>query len=135
MQLLTAAAIVLLSCGAGTVTAQDVHLGIDFLTGFPVGKFSNNLDANAYGVSAYGLYGIPRVPLRIGLELGYMIYGSEQRREPLSPTIPETTVKVSTSNRILAGHLLLRLQPCCGSVRPYVDGLVGFNYLYTRTSF
>jgi hypothetical protein len=63
-----------------------------------------------------------------------MIYGSEQRREPLSPTIPETTVNVGTSNRILASHLLLRVQPCCGNVRPYLDGLVGVNYLYTRTS-
>jgi hypothetical protein len=131
---LTAAAILLLSCGVGTVTAKDVHLDADFLTGFPVGTFSNHLDANGHGVSAYGLYGIPRVPFRIGLELGYMVYGSEQRREPLSPTIPETTVIVRTSNRILAGHLLLRLQTCCGDVRPYVDGLLGFNYLYTRTS-
>jgi len=134
MSVLAAAAMVLLWPGTATARAQDVHLGADFLTGFPVGKFSNNLRANGYGFSAYGLYGIPRIPMAIGLELGYMSYGSDQRREPLSPTIPETTVQVRTSNRILASHLLLRLHPCGGSVRPYVDGLVGFKYLYTRTS-
>lgn len=134
MPVLAVAALVLQWFSSGTASAQDVHLGADFLTGFPCGKFSSNLGANGYGVSAYGLYRIPRSPLGIGLELGYMVYGSEQRRETLSPAIPETTVKVRTSNRILAGHLLLRLQPCCGSVRPYADGLVGFKYLYTRTS-
>jgi hypothetical protein len=124
----------LMPSGVGIALAQNVHLGVDFLTGFPRSEFSNNLGANGYGFAAYGLYGMPRVPLGIGLELGYMNYGSEQRREPLSPTIPDTTVKVRTSNSILTNHLFLRLQPRRGSVRPYADGLIGFKYLYTRTS-
>ena len=134
MPVLAAAALVLLSSGTGIAMIQNVHLGVDFLAGFPRGEFRDNLDTNAYGLSAYGLHGMHRIPLGIGLELGYMNYGSQERREPLSPTIPGTTVNVRTSNLILASHLFLRLQPRRGSVRPYADGLFGFKYLYTRTS-
>jgi hypothetical protein len=74
--------------------AQDIHLGLDFLTGFPRGEFSNNLNANGYGVAGYGLYGIPRVPLGIGVEFVYMNYGSQERMDQLSPTIPDAMVKV-----------------------------------------
>jgi len=131
---LTVAALGLMPSGAGIALAQDVHLGVDFLTGLPHSEFSNNLGANGYGIAAYGLYQMPRVPIGIGFELGYMKYGSKQRREPLSPTLPDTTVKVRTSNNILTNHLFLRFQPRLGSVRPYADGLIGFKYLYTRTS-
>jgi hypothetical protein len=134
LPVLVIAAMVLLPSSASIAMAQDIHLGLDFITSFPRGEFSNNLNANGYGVAGHGLYGIPRAPLGIGLEFVYLNYGSQERRDQLSPTIPDATVKVRTSNNIFASHLLLRLQPYRGSVQPYADGLLGFKYLYTRTS-
>lgn len=43
------------------------------------------------------------------------------------------TVDVETSNNIMLGHFVLRLQPATGAVRPYLDGLVGLKYLFTET--
>ena len=53
---------------------------------------------------------------------------------PLSGNIPDITLKVDTDNNILLTHFLLRAQPRHGAVRPYVDGLVGFKYLFTKTT-
>lgn len=46
---------------------------------------------------------------------------------------PRVQVEVVTTNNILQPHLVLRLQPTDGRVRPYLDGLFGFKYLFTET--
>ena len=104
-----------------------------FLLGFPQGEFKDNVDRIGYGVSSEFLYSFGPTPVKIGASLGFLIYGRETREEPFSTTIPDVTVDVTTSNNVLLGHLLLRLQPRVGAIRPYLDGLVGFNYLFTQT--
>jgi len=104
-----------------------------FLLGFPQGEFKDNVDRIGYGVSGEFLYSFGPTPVKIGASLGFLIYGRETREEPFSTTIPDVTVDVTTSNNILLGHFLLRLQPRVGAIRPYLDGLVGFNYLFTQT--
>jgi hypothetical protein len=44
------------------------------------------------------------------------------------------TVDVETTNNFALGHLFLRLQPNSGSIRPYLEGALGGNYLFTKTS-
>ena len=56
-----------------------------------------------------------------------------KRGVPLSG-IPDIAVPVETSNGIFLLHGRVRAQKREGRVRPYVDGLVGFNYLITTTS-
>jgi len=43
------------------------------------------------------------------------------------------TVRVERTNNIFLGHMLVRLQQDAGIVSPYLDGLVGLNYLWTAT--
>lgn len=104
-----------------------------FLLGFPQGEFKDNVDRIGYGVSGEFLYSFDPTPVKIGASLGFLIYGRETREEPFSTTIPDVTVDVTTSNNVLLGHFLIRLQPRVGAIRPYLDGLVGFNYLFTQT--
>jgi hypothetical protein len=52
---------------------------------------------------------------------------------PLSDSIPDISVDVKTDNNIVLTHFLLRAQTRSGPVRPYVDGLIGFKYLFTQT--
>jgi len=109
-------------------------VGVSFDVASPRGEFKDNVDRNGYGFSGTGLFSpIPLIPLKLGLELGYINYGSEKRREPFSYTIPDVTVKVQRNNNIFLGHLLLRIQQDMGLVSPYVDGLFGLNYLWTDT--
>ncbi|HUT63496.1 MAG TPA: hypothetical protein VMZ04_06020 [Anaerolineae bacterium] len=112
------------------------NFGVHFTVASPQGEFRDNVDRNGYGISGNGMIRMGLLPMKLGLELGYVRYGSESRREPLSTTIPDVTVRVQNDNNIFLGHILLRVQPPLGplvKVTPYIDGLVGFNYLFTET--
>jgi opacity protein-like surface antigen len=113
---------------------QDRQAGVYFLTVAPRGEFSENLPNNGYGIGAQALFPIGSSPFKVGGDLGFVIYGSESRTEPISPTIPDVQVRVNTSNFILLPHFMLRAQPRSGLIRPYVDGLIGLKYLWTETS-
>lgn len=106
---------------------------INFTLAIPQNEFKDNVDQTGLGGSGYFTYKLPEVPLSVGLSLGFIIYGSETREEPFSSTIPDVLVDVTTRNYIFMCHLLFRLQPPEGNLRPYLDGLIGFNYLWTET--
>ena len=107
--------------------------GLSFMAGFPQGDFKDNVDENGFGIGGEILYSPSTSPFGIGISLGFMNYGEESRREPFSTTIPDVEVEVKTTNNIVMGHLLFRAQSKIGPIRPYADGLVGFNYLFTET--
>ncbi len=114
--------------------AQTGQFGIGFTGGFPQGDFKSSLDDNGFGINANLTFHLGRqMPFLAGVEFAYLIYGSESRRVPFSLTIPDVTVEVQTSNNIVQGHLFLRAQNPDGIIRPYADGLFGFNYLFTET--
>jgi len=104
------------------------------MLGSPQGEFKDNVQGNGYGGSGFVGYQFPRSPVLIGLELGGMIYGYENRNVPLSNTIQDVYVDVETHNIFVTGHTVLRLQAPFGMVQPYIDGLFGFNHLFTETS-
>ncbi|MBD3163437.1 MAG: hypothetical protein GF346_13175 [Candidatus Eisenbacteria bacterium] len=101
--------------------------------GVPQGDLADEIeDPGAGGQLVFGI-GSRSMPIFVGANLGWMSYGSDSREERFSPDIPEVQVEVKTSNNILYGHLLLRMQPPSGRFRPYLDGLVGFKNFYTKT--
>jgi len=116
------------------LSAQNFHAGLSFTTGFPQGEFSDNVDNVGLGGSGFIGYSFQDSPVMLGMDIGYMIYGSETRSEPFSWTIPDVSVDVSTRNNILLWHVFLRVQADRGKVRPYAEGLIGLKYLFTRTS-
>lgn len=114
--------------------AQNFSGGINFMYGVPKGEFGSLVDSKGFGIAGDIGYRVPYSPLTLGLALGYLQYGNEERRTSFSTTIPDVTVNVSTTNSIALAHLLLRLQPETGAVRPYADGLLGLHYLFTTTT-
>jgi hypothetical protein len=131
-----AASGVLLLCWNVAANAQgrQIQFGIDFTTVVPTGDFSKNVTNNGYGVGTQLLFGIGSTPLLLGVDAVFATYGSDEHTEPISETIPELLVKVRTTNNLTMTHLVFRVQPRKGNVRPYADALVGFKYLYTNTS-
>jgi hypothetical protein len=105
--------------------------GLNFALGFPQGAFKENTGSNGYGLSGQFAYRLPETPFWIGANLGFLIYGNDTR-EINFPGAP-VWVDVTTSNNIFMGHLMLRVQAPSGAMRPYIDGLLGFNYLWTET--
>lgn len=123
----------LLLMAGHSARSEDLQGGIQFVVGLPQGEFKDNVNRNGYGISGQFGYAPVRAPFMVGLELSYLNYGSERRAEPFSTTIPDVTVDVENSNNILLAHLALRLQPNTGFFRPYAEGVVGLNYLFTTT--
>jgi hypothetical protein len=129
-----AAAVFFSIAGANTASAQSPYVGADFLVGVPAGAFADTLDDVGFGLGVEVGYHLGVAPIEVGLNAGFLTYGSETRKEPWSTTIPDVTVDVETSNNIALGHLFVRLIPRDGMIRPYADGKLGFTYLFTSTS-
>ena len=110
--------------------------GFNFTLGFPTGEFKNNVKRTGFGASGEFLLFTPSVqnPFSIGLNVGFINYGSESREEPFSSTIPDVIVNVDRSNNIVNFHVLFQLTFPTGIIRPYAEGLFGGSYIYTQTS-
>lgn len=110
--------------------------GLNIMLGFPAGEFKEKVDGPGFGLSGHFLFlsPIPDRPFGIGLNIGYLNYGQETRREPFSLTIPDVTVDVERSNNLVNFHALFQLGFGSGSVRPYIEGLFGGSYIFTETT-
>ncbi len=110
--------------------------GLNIMLGFPSGEFKENVDRLGYGLSGHYLFLAPTAerPFGIGLNVGYLNYGQETRRESFSSTIPDVTVDVDRSNNLVNFHALFQLGFGSGSVRPYLEGLFGGSYIFTETT-
>ncbi len=118
----------------GKCFAQEA--GLNFTLGFPMGEFKDNVKRTGFGISGEFLLLTPTVqnPFSIGINLGYLNYGSESRTEPFSLTIPDVVVDVNRTNNIVNFHILFKLAFPSGIIRPYAEGLFGGSYLFTETS-
>jgi hypothetical protein len=116
------------------VAAAQPSVEITGLAALPQGEFSDALDSAGGGLAVGVFYAIPGSPFAVGLEGSVAVYGYERREVPLSLTIPDVRVGVTTSNNLMQGLAVLRLQVPRGGIRPYVDGVAGLTYLFTQTS-
>jgi hypothetical protein len=130
----SAALLCLLLLGFGRSASAQATAGGGLMVGVPIGEFSDVLNTVGFGATAHLMYAFEQAPVALGIEGGLMIYGHENTRVPLgSGHLGRVHVDVVTTNNIGLGHLVLRLAPDLGIFRPYVDGLVGFNYLWTES--
>jgi hypothetical protein len=115
------------------LTARQLQADLDFTVGAPQGEFNDQLGRLGVGLNFSGGYQFRGSPFMLGLDIGYMNFGVESREEPLSTTIPDLRVRVENSYNLATGNIFVRFLARDNVVRPYLDGLVGFNYLYTET--
>ena len=109
--------------------------GVSLTYGRPTGDFQNfvkqgfGIDGNVHlKVDRQGIFSL-------GLEGGFLTYGRETERVPLSTTIGgRILVDVTTSNNIVWLGLGPQLTAPSGAIRPYVNGTVGFAYFFTESS-
>lgn len=114
--------------------AQQAEASMDLILGIPQGEFRDEIDRLGAGIG-FTIGVQPRQsPLNIGLKLGFINYGVDSRNAPFSNTIPDLTVRVDNQYNMIQAHLYSRIIPQVGAVRPYIEGLLGMNYLYTQTS-
>ncbi len=116
------------------MNGQNYNIDLSFALGDPQGSFAQTLDRNAYGVDASFTTKIPKMPVHIGAGFIFQNFGWTERNEHFNSNIPEVDVRVRTTNNMITPHLLLRLEPGFGLISPFLEGSVGFNYLYTHSS-
>ena len=108
--------------------------GFGLVVGSPQDEFRQNVDNVGFGLDAFATHNFGGSAFQLGGSFSFMVYGRDKRSEPFSYTIPDVRVDVITTNSIVMGHLLARLQQPTGGLRPYIEGLYGFNYLSTSTT-
>jgi len=88
-----------------------------------------------YGIQLQGTLWSPGKtrPFTVGLILVIWFMAKLPNEDPGVKTIPDVTVEVSRMNSIANFHLLLQVSPFTGTVRPYLDGLIGGAYIFTTT--
>jgi len=134
LSIFAAMALAVTMCATSAMAQTNFQGGVHFNTGFPQGELKDEVDRNAYGIGGQIFYAPSKSPVAIGLEFGWLNYGSETRQEPFSMTVPDVTVDVTTQNNIVQGFFVLRGRMPRGPIQLYGDALVGFNYMYTETS-
>lgn len=113
--------------------ARQWQAELDFSLGAPQSEFNDQLNRLGVGLNFSGGYQFRETPFMIGLDLGFMNFGVEKREEPLSSTIPDLRVRVENSYNLGTGNIFVRFLAPDTVIRPYMDGLLGFNYFYTET--
>ena len=130
--LLAVAMIMLVSLPQEGFSLGIFDAGVSFDVSAPSGDYSDYLDKNGYGAAAHILYRpIPLVPFKLGLEVGYSDFGSDEQSFTWDNT---HNVSLNTETKLYSGHLLMRMQQGIGGIAPYVEGLVGFTSLRTTNT-
>lgn len=143
----TAGAALLVFLGAATAVDAQIILGHSHGTqrgnwGFgvgaqmarPVGDFRGNV-AQAWGGTLALRYEFPRQRLLgVRADLGFLNYGNERKRVPLSPTLNRVVVEQTTSNNIGLVTIGPELAVPTGWIRPYLFAGGGWSHFYTQSS-
>lgn len=109
--------------------------GLTLSVAQPRGEFHQYVD-DGYGIAGHGLYRIGgQGALALRLDGGFVNYGRETKRVPLSSTVGgRIQVDVTTSNNIFWLGVGPQLMAPRGPLRPYVNGTVGLSYFSTTSS-
>ncbi|WP_291726904.1 hypothetical protein [Bernardetia sp.] len=126
-------------CTLGVLYSQEAlgqgQFNLRLQTGFPLEEFAEQNESIAFGVG--GLILIPLTEdesvVSVGLDASYMIYGMKSD-DYIDNNGFEYTL--NTNNNIFEGFAMVRFKPrwVDAFAYPYVDGLIGGRYLYTRTT-
>lgn len=109
---------------------------LSFALGLPTGEFNQNIDNLGYGANVYIGAEFPNSIFGIGLDFSFFVYGRSSRSTVFNrddPDLVAVPIDVITTNSLVQPHLVLRMQPSTGTVRPYLEGKFGFKYLFTDT--
>jgi hypothetical protein len=111
------------------------EFGISGVYGLPSGEFRDYV-RQGWGVDGYFRWNVDRAGiLSFRLDGGFLGYGREHKRVPLSSTIGgRILVDLTTSNNIVDVGIGPQLTTPDGPIRPYVNAAGTFSYFFTESS-
>lgn len=108
--------------------------GISFVVAQPLGEFRDNVTAAFGGEGHFVLRASENSVIGLRFEGGFLNYGHEHKRVPLSTTLGRIQVDLNTNNNIALLGVGPQLMVPRGPVRPYVHGTAGLAYFFTESS-
>jgi len=110
-------------------------VGASFSYGRPVGDFLRYVH-EGFGLDAFFRWNAdPQGVFSLKLDGGFLVYGSETKRVPLSTTVGgRILVDLTTDNNIAWMGFGPQLTFPTGSFRPYANASIGFSYFWTQSS-
>ncbi len=112
-----------------------LEIGGGLVVDVPQGAFGDSV-GTGFGAGGHIVFRPERTHIfGIRLEAGYLNYGRETSHVPFSSTVGgRVTLDLTTTNNIVYAGIGPEIASPHGAVRPYVDALVGFSYLFTESS-
>jgi hypothetical protein len=123
--------IILLSCLSLPAHAQNWQAGGHLVAAFPQGAFKDRVGRAGAGISGLLGYLPDQQPFLLGIRIGLLNYGSQT----WTTTGNRGSLEINSANNIMLLHAVGRLQSDDGMFRPYLEGLLGLNWLLTTSSF
>jgi opacity protein-like surface antigen len=117
---------------AGPAAAGELQFGASGVLGLPRGAFDRDA-GEAYGLAGYMTWGPKHGALRLRVEAGAEIYGSQTRRVPVSSTLNRITAEQTTDNWIGSLTAGPELTLGRGPVAPYLHAFGGASYFATTS--
>lgn len=127
-------ALILILSVSGVSVAQEFVIEGDFQVAAPQGEYKESIDRVGFGVNLNAFYRFTNTPFSTGLDFNFMNFGVDSREEPISSNIPDLRVRVENSYNLFQLFAKAKIQPPSGFLRPYAEGLIGFNYFFTETT-
>jgi hypothetical protein len=119
-------------------------LSANLMMGIPMQEYAASTKSLPFGLNVNYIYQPSvRVPLGIGVNVGYLNVGTRSIERALTADITAGGVlldqlyiplRFEITNNIVQAHVNGRFIAPTNTVKPYVDGLAGLNYLWTSTS-
>jgi hypothetical protein len=114
-------------------TPTRFQAGAHLNLALPQGEFSDFVDAG-FGFGGWFAFNLDRRGMiALKVDGNWLIYGSESRRRPLSPTVPFVTVDVTTRNNVYTMGVGPVISFSDGPIKPYITGTIGFSYFATES--
>ena len=98
---------------------------------YPQNDFQDYVSNSPVGIGLDFIYSPPSSFFGVGATIEYLNYGIQYHEELLQLHDCDYLVDVRTTNNILTGGILFRVQNKQSSIRPYLDAVIGFNLFYT----
>lgn len=112
--------------------------------GVPQNEFRENTDATGGGFDLSIAFPFQKdVPIFLGLDINYLVYGSNSQNEDLTADIRTSNgslidqlvipLRITNTNSIFGTHAFIRVVAPFELIQPYAEGLIGFRYISTDT--
>lgn len=136
--LLTASFLFFVFSSSGQIGSLSLSLGL------PQNDFKENTDAVGFGGDLSLAFPFQKgVPIYLGVDVNYMVYGLNSTDETLSAQITTSNgqplgspinipLRIINTNSLFATHLFIRAQAPFEGIQPYAEVLGGFRYISTN---